>query len=70
MAVMKYQTKITLYNSYFDYNNKISPAKVLAIFQDVAAHHAEEIGVGYEKMLKNQKSAVKLLTTRGGVVIR
>ena len=32
MAVMKYQTKITLYNSYFDYNNKISPAKVLAIF--------------------------------------
>lgn len=52
MAVMKYQTKITLYNSYFDYNNKISPAKVLAIFQDVAAHHAEELGVGYLPMLE------------------
>lgn len=51
MALMKYKTEITLYNSYFDMNDKISPKAILNIFQDVASIHAEDIGVGYETML-------------------
>ena len=51
MAIMRYKTKITLYNSCFDMNDKISAKAVLNIFQDVASIHAEEIGVGYESML-------------------
>ncbi len=51
MPIMKYQTKITLYNSYFDYNDRLSAKSILNIFQDVASHHAEFIGVGYKTML-------------------
>ena len=49
---MKFKTKIVLYNSYFDANNNLSLKGLLGIFQDVASIHAEEIGVGYEKMLE------------------
>jgi len=52
MAIMKYQTEITLYNSYFDVNNNLSAKSILNIFQDVASIHAEDIGVGYLTMLK------------------
>ena len=48
---MKYSTKIVLYNSYFDVNDRISIKSILNIFQDVASIHAEEIGVGYQEML-------------------
>jgi len=51
MNKLKYTTKITLYNSYFDYNDNLSYKSILNIFQDVASIHAEEIGVGYEAML-------------------
>lgn len=51
MALMKYETKITLYNSYFDINERLSIKSILNIFQDVASIHAEEIGVGYMEML-------------------
>lgn len=51
MALMKYKTKITLYNSYFDVNDRLSYKSILNIFQDVASIHAEEIGVGYKEML-------------------
>ena len=51
MSLMKYKTKITLYNSYFDLNDRISIKSILNIFQDVASIHAEEIGVGYLAML-------------------
>ena len=52
MAIMKYSTKITLYNSYFDLNNRLSAKSILNIFQDVASIHAEDIGVGYLAMLE------------------
>lgn len=52
MAIMKYNTQLKLYNSYFDYNDRLSTKAILNIFQDVASYHAEEIDVGYEKMLK------------------
>ena len=52
MKEMIYETKMILYNSYFDANDKISPKSILNIFQDVASYHAGEIGVGYEDMLK------------------
>ncbi len=51
MAVMKYSTDLTLYNSYFDANDKLSLKSILSIFQDVASIHAEEIGVGFSDML-------------------
>lgn len=52
MKLMKYKTKITLYNSYFDYNNRLNAKSLFSIFQDVASIHAEDIGVGYVAMLK------------------
>lgn len=48
---MKYKTQITLYNSYFDKNDRLTPKSILEIFQDVASIHAEDIGVGYKTML-------------------
>ena len=51
MSLMKYSTKITLYNSYFDKNDRLTFKAILSIFQDVASVHAEEIGVGYKSML-------------------
>lgn len=51
MKEMKYSTKITLYNSYFDVNDNLGIKSILNIFQDVASIHAEEIGVGYKAML-------------------
>ncbi len=53
MNIMKHTTKITLYNSYFDINNRLSPKAILNIMQDVASFHAEKLGVGYLEMLKN-----------------
>ena len=50
--MMKYITKITLYNSYFDFNNRLTAKSILNIFQDVASIHGEELGVGYEAMLE------------------
>lgn len=52
MAIMKYTKKVTLFYSYFDFNDKLSTKAILNIFQDVASIHAEELGVGYEEMLK------------------
>lgn len=52
MAIMKYKTKITLYSSFFDYNDRLSLKSILNIFQDVASIHAEDIGVGYICMLQ------------------
>jgi len=50
MDLMKYSTKITLFSSYFDLNQNLNTKSILAIFQDVASIHAEEIGVGFEQM--------------------
>lgn len=50
MDKMKYETNIQLFNSYFDFNDRIKPKSVLSIFQDIASIHGEEIGVGYEEM--------------------
>lgn len=49
---LKYTTKIKLYNSYFDINHNLSAKAILNIFQDVASFHGEEIGVGFEDLLK------------------
>lgn len=51
MSLMKFTTKITLYSSYFDLNERLSTKSILNIFQDVASFHAEEIGVGFNDML-------------------
>lgn len=49
---MKFKTEIVLYASYFDFNDNISTKSILNIFQDVASIHAEELGIGYLPMLK------------------
>ena len=51
MAIMKYETKLTLYSSYFDLNERLTPKSILGIFQDIAARQAEDIGVGFQTML-------------------
>ncbi len=51
MNIMKCSTNITLYNSYFDINDHLTPKSILGLFQDVASIHAEKIGVGYKDML-------------------
>lgn len=51
MSNMKLSVKMTLYNSYFDINDNLTPRSILSIFQDVASIHAEDIGVGYKSML-------------------
>ncbi len=38
--------------SDFDKFNHIKPSAVLDLFQDAAGQHAEEIGVGFDKMIK------------------
>lgn len=50
--IMKYETKITLFDSYFDANDNLSPKSILSIFQDVAARHADDIGVGFKTMVE------------------
>lgn len=52
MSLMKFTTSITLYNSYFDKNDRLTAKSILSIFQDVASTHAEDIGVGYMSMLQ------------------
>lgn len=39
--------------SDFDKFNHIKPSAVLDLFQDAAGQHAEEIGVGFEEMIKH-----------------
>lgn len=51
MNTMKLTCEMTLYTSYFDYNDNLTPNAILSIFQDVATIHGEQIGVGYKKML-------------------
>ena len=50
--IMKHSEKITLFSSYFDMNDKLSAKSVLNLFQDLAALHADMIGVGYLSMLE------------------
>lgn len=52
MAVMKHSAKITLYSSYFDENDRLSPKSILNLFQDVAGVNGDEIGVGYLSLLE------------------
>lgn len=52
IEVMKYTTKITLYNSYFDLDENLTIKSILTIFQDIASIHAEEIGVGFSTMFE------------------
>ena len=49
--VMKHSERITLFSSYFDMNDRLSAKSILNLFQDLAAIHADMIGVGYLSML-------------------
>lgn len=50
MSILKYRTQITLYNSYFNKDKELTQKAILSIFQDVASHHAETIGLGFSDM--------------------
>ena len=46
-----YKTQLTLFSSYFDKNDNLTPKSILSIFQDVASIHAEQLNIGYKPML-------------------
>ena len=48
-----HQKVYQLRTSDFDMNLNLKPSSVLDLFQDVACMHAEQLGVGFEDMLKN-----------------
>ncbi len=50
--LMKYEVKMKLFPSYFDLNDNLKPTSIMCMFQDVASQHGENIGVGFEAMLK------------------
>ena len=50
--MMKYEERLTLPESGFDVCGNLLPRKVLFFFEMLASHHAEELGVGFEAMLK------------------
>lgn len=49
---MKYTEKIRLGTDITDEKGNIRPSEVLEIFQNAATAHAEELGVGFDKMLE------------------
>ncbi len=51
MSILKYSTEMTLFNSYFNKDKELTQKAILSIFQDVASHHAESIGLGFKDML-------------------
>lgn len=51
MEKMRFNTKIVLYNSYFDCDDRLNLKSILNIFQDVSSLHGELLGVGYKDML-------------------
>lgn len=51
MDYSKYITKVKLFNSYFDCNDKLKPTSIFNLFQDVACVNGEQLGVGFTEML-------------------
>ena len=49
----RYMQKIHLRTSDFDTFGRIKPSAVLDLFQEVAGAHAEELGIGFESLSKN-----------------
>lgn len=47
-----WQKEYYLRASDFDKFNHIKPSAILDLFQDAAGQHAEEIGVGFQEMIK------------------
>ncbi|MBQ8451760.1 MAG: hypothetical protein IJ538_03180 [Clostridia bacterium] len=53
MASKNYRAEVVLYNGYFDCNDKLKPSAIFMLFQDIASIHGEEMGVGFEAMVKS-----------------
>ncbi len=51
-AFLSYQNGISTGTSDFDFSDRIKPSAILEFFQNFAATHAEQIGIGFEKMQK------------------
>ena len=58
----KYQENFRLRISDFDTFDHLTPHAVLDLFQDVAGKHADLIGVGFDKMIKDNLIWVLLRT--------
>jgi acyl-ACP thioesterase len=50
--MMKYTQTTTLSPADFDAAGNLPPQRVLALFQELATAHAEELGLGFEDMLR------------------
>jgi len=49
----RYAQKFYLRTSDFDCHMQLKPSAVLDLFQEVAGAHAEELGIGFNKLLEN-----------------
>ncbi len=49
---MQFLREYYLRSADFDKNEKLTPRAILELFQDVAGNHAEEIGIGFDALLK------------------
>lgn len=60
--MISYSNNCILRISDFDCYDRLSPAGILGLFQDISGEHAERLGIGYEDMLKKDLLWVILKT--------
>lgn len=52
--MMIFEKEYELRSADFDRYDRMQPASVLSLFQDVAGIHANELGIGYDNLMANQ----------------
>lgn len=63
MALLKKELEVLIQTHNYDWNDHIKPQGVFELFQDLAALHADELGIGYENMMNNNMAWVILYET-------
>ncbi len=60
MAVMKKTTHYSIQPRDVDYHDILKPTAIIDFFQDIAGVHATELGIGYEKLIKENNTWIVL----------
>lgn len=60
MAVMKKITNYGIQPRDVDYHDILKPTAIFDFFQDIAGVHAAELGIGYEKLIKEDRTWIVL----------
>ena len=63
--MMSYEKEYELRAADFDRWDRMQPASILSLFQDVAGIHANELGIGFAALMANQTIWV---LTKDGIV--